>query len=93
VRRALEVLATLERVRVLDGTQVIAAHPRSFDRRQQIGEPAPHQPLMSRARILNAVDLLLVNKKHVLSKGSFCITSRVRAANPLRRMSIGVRCR
>lgn len=41
VRRALTVRATLTEVRVLDGSDVIAKHPRSFDRSQQI-EDAPH---------------------------------------------------
>jgi transposase len=40
VRRTLEVLATPETVRILDGREVIATHPRSFDRGQQIEEPA-----------------------------------------------------
>lgn len=39
VRRTLEVLATLESVRILDGTTVLATHPRSFDRDKQIEEP------------------------------------------------------
>jgi len=38
-RRTLVVLATLETVRILDGNDVIAAHPRSFDRGQQIENP------------------------------------------------------
>ena len=41
VRRALTVRATLTEVRVLDSTEVIAKHPRSFDRGQQI-EAASH---------------------------------------------------
>ena len=40
VRRTLTVYATLERVRILDGASVIASHARSFDRDQQIEEPA-----------------------------------------------------
>lgn len=39
VRRTLEVLATVETVRVLDGSTVIATHPRSYDRGAQIEEP------------------------------------------------------
>jgi transposase len=50
VRRTLEVLATLERVRILDGTEVIGVHPRSFDRRQQIEEPAHIQELVQEKR-------------------------------------------
>ena len=50
VRRTLEVLATLERVRILDGTEVIAVHPRSFDRRQQIEQPDHIQELVEQKR-------------------------------------------
>jgi transposase len=39
VARTLTVAATLARVRVLDGQTVIATHPRSYDRRQQIELP------------------------------------------------------
>jgi transposase len=39
VRRLLTVLADPDRVRVLDGHQVIAAHPRSYDRGAQIEDP------------------------------------------------------
>ena len=41
VRRSVTVHASLTTVRVLDGTEVVAQHPRSFDRGQQI-EHAPH---------------------------------------------------
>ena len=40
VRRSLEIRATSERVRVLDGAEVVADHPRSFDKGAQIEEPA-----------------------------------------------------
>jgi transposase len=40
VRRTLEVLATIESVRILDGTTVIATHPRSYGRGEQVEEPA-----------------------------------------------------
>jgi transposase len=40
VRRTLEVAATLERVRVLDGQEVIATHSRCWDRGQQIEDEA-----------------------------------------------------
>lgn len=39
VRRTLVISATLETVRILDGNDVIASHPRSFDRGQQIENP------------------------------------------------------
>jgi hypothetical protein len=38
--RPLEILATLDRVRVVEGYHTLADHPRSFDRGQQIEEPA-----------------------------------------------------
>jgi len=40
VRRTLVVAATLDQVRILDGNQVVATHRRSFDRDQQIEDPA-----------------------------------------------------
>jgi len=40
VGRTVTIVANLERVRVLDGTEVIADHARSFDARQQIEEPS-----------------------------------------------------
>ncbi len=36
VRRTLTVVASLDTVRIVDGTNVIASHPRSWDRRKQI---------------------------------------------------------
>ncbi|MGH8296490.1 MAG: IS21 family transposase, partial [Steroidobacteraceae bacterium] len=40
VRRTLEVLATMDTVRIAEGTTVIATHPRSYDRGAQIEQPA-----------------------------------------------------
>ena len=40
VHRTLIVLASLDTVRILDGQEVIATHPRSFDRGAQIEDPA-----------------------------------------------------
>ncbi|MDP1572870.1 MAG: IS21 family transposase [Pseudomonadota bacterium] len=40
VRKTLTVLADPERVRILDGQAVVASHVRSYDRGQQIEEPA-----------------------------------------------------
>jgi len=40
VARTLTVAATIEQVRILDGQTLIATHPRSYDRRQQIEIPA-----------------------------------------------------
>ena len=48
VRRTLTVLATPERVRILDGQAVVADHPRSFDRGQQIENPAHIAALVER---------------------------------------------
>ena len=39
VARTLTVAASLDEVRILDGQTVIATHPRSYDRRQQIERP------------------------------------------------------
>ena len=50
VRRSLELLATLDTVRVLDGDTVIARHPRSFDRGAQIEDPAHIQALLDHKR-------------------------------------------
>lgn len=50
VRRTLVVRATLKQVRVLDGTEVLACHPRSFDKRQQIEQPEHIQALVQYKR-------------------------------------------
>ena len=50
VRRTLELLATLESVRILDGTTVIATHPRSFDRDAQIEQPQHIEALEAEKR-------------------------------------------
>jgi hypothetical protein len=50
VRRTLEVLASIETVRILDGNTVIATHPRSFDRGAQIEEPAHIKALEAHKR-------------------------------------------
>ncbi len=61
VRRTLSVLATQEDVRVLDGTEVIARHRRSYDSHQIIEDPAHVAELVSekrRARAHRGVDRL-----------------------------------
>lgn len=50
VRRMLSVRASLDAVRVIDGSQVIACHVRSFDRGQQIEEPAHIEALRAEKR-------------------------------------------
>jgi transposase len=50
VRRTLTVHASLDDVRVLDGSKVIATHPRSFDRGQQIEDNAHIQALVAAKR-------------------------------------------
>lgn len=50
VRRILAVRATLETVRVLDSNQVVATHPRSFDKGAQIEDPSHIQALVERKR-------------------------------------------
>jgi hypothetical protein len=39
VGRPLEILATLQTVRIFDATQLIAEHPRSFDKGEQVEDP------------------------------------------------------
>jgi transposase len=48
VRKTLTVLADSERVRILDGLAVVATHPRSYDRSQQIEDPAHIADLVER---------------------------------------------
>lgn len=50
VRRSLELLATVETVRVVAGATVLATHPRSFDRGAQIEDPAHIQSLVEHKR-------------------------------------------
>lgn len=50
VRRTLLLAASPTEVRILDGNQVIAVHPRSYDRRQQIEDPAHIQALIAQKR-------------------------------------------
>ena len=50
VQRTLSVLATLDTVRILDGLELIATHPRSFDRGAQIEQPAHVQALVAHKR-------------------------------------------
>ena len=40
VRKTLTVVADTERVRILDGAEVLASHPRSYDKGKQIEEPS-----------------------------------------------------
>jgi transposase len=50
VQRPLVVLATEQQVRIVDGPRVLALHERSFDRAQQIEDPAHVQALISYKR-------------------------------------------
>jgi hypothetical protein len=50
VRRILTVLADPDIVRIVDGAEVIARHPRSYDKGQQIEEPAHLQALVDEKR-------------------------------------------
>ena len=54
VNRTLIVLATLDTVRILDGAEVIATHPRSFDRGVQIEQPGHIETLVTRKRAARA---------------------------------------
>ena len=62
VRRTLVVVATLDEVRILDGTDVIASHPRSFDKGACIENPEHIAELVRRkshARRLRGQDRLV----------------------------------
>jgi transposase len=50
VRRILTVLADPDIVRIVDGAEVIARHPRSYDKGQQIEEPVHLQALVDEKR-------------------------------------------
>jgi transposase len=50
VRRSLEVVASLEQVRVLEGSTVLASHPRCYDKGQQIERPEHIQALEAQKR-------------------------------------------
>lgn len=61
VRRTLAVVASLDTVRVLDGTQELARHPRCWDRGQQLEDPRHIERLVeqkARARRGRALDRL-----------------------------------
>lgn len=61
VRRSLEVLATVDTVRVVEGAEVLAVHARSFDRGAQIEDPAHIRALVDhkrRGRAHRAMDRL-----------------------------------
>ncbi len=50
VGRSLEILATLERVRIVEGLETLADHPRCFDRGRQIEDPAHLEALVAHKR-------------------------------------------
>ncbi len=50
VRRTLEVVASTEQVRVLEGSTVLASHSRSYDKGQQIEDPAHIDALVAHKR-------------------------------------------
>lgn len=50
VRRTVTVLASLTRVRVLDGSEVIVEHPRTYGQGEQIEDPAHIEALLSAKR-------------------------------------------
>ena len=54
VNRTLMVLATLDTVRILDGSEVIATHARSFDRGAQVEQPGHIEALITRKRAARA---------------------------------------
>jgi transposase len=50
VRRTLTVLANADTVRIVDGNELLATHPRSFDRAAQIEDPAHIEALVAHKR-------------------------------------------
>ena len=50
VRKTLTVMATPTQVRLLDGAEVVASHPRSYDKGQQIEDPEHIAALVARKR-------------------------------------------
>jgi len=50
VQKTLTVLADPAQVRIVDGTQVLVSHPRSYDRGAQIEDPVHIQTLIDRKR-------------------------------------------
>ena len=54
VRRTLTVLASEHTVRIVDGNELLATHPRSFDRAAQIEDPAHIEALVSHKRAARA---------------------------------------
>ena len=62
VRKTLTVMATLEQVRIIDGSDEVARHPRSFDKGQQIEKKEHIEALIqqkSKARKLRGQDRLI----------------------------------
>lgn len=50
VRRPLLVRATSEQIRIFEGTELLAVHPRSYDKRAQIEDPAHLEALREQKR-------------------------------------------
>lgn len=50
VRRSLTVLADPDRVRIVDGQQILACHPRSYDKGERIEDPTHVQALVEQKR-------------------------------------------
>jgi hypothetical protein len=76
VRRTLTVVASPTEVRVLDGTEVIAVHARSYDKGQQVEDPAHIAELTARkrqARAHRGIDRLahaVPNSRELLSRAA-----------------------
>jgi len=74
VRRTLTVVATLQEVRIIDGVDVIARHPRSFDKAARIENPEHIEDLVRHkrhARVLRGQSRLLQaapNSKRLLAE-------------------------
>lgn len=80
-RRTLVVLATTTTVRVLDGTEVLCRHPRSWDRDQQIEDPSHIEALVQHKRAAKehrAIDRLHAALPH---SGAFLAVLAERGGN------------
>ena len=77
VRKTLTVRATLEQVRIIDGSDEVAVHPRSFDKGQQIEKKEHIEALIqqkSKARKLRGQDRLIQaipNAQQLLNDAAF----------------------
>jgi transposase len=80
-QRTLSVVADLESVRIYDGLELVGAHARSFDKGQQVEDPAHVEALRAhkrKARAESALDLL---QRAVPSVAQLVVRAAERGAN------------